>query len=253
MSARHPVMSPPPLFAKGGMGGDGTMTPLPPLIEGQRLDQPTFHARYEAMPPGTRAELINGVVYMPSPVGLDHGVAHAPVIYWLFYYVEQTPGLQVGDNATAVLGRKSEPQPDALLRILPEFGGRTRVKKKLLHGAPELLAEVSHATRYVDLGPKLEDYQRAGVREYVVRALEPDEIFWFIRRGKALIERPLGEDGFYRSVTFPGLWLDPLALIRGDGRRLRAVVDLGCATPEHAEFVAGLAAARKRARGRGPT
>jgi Uma2 family endonuclease len=253
MSARHPVMSPPALFAKGVMGGDGTTMPLPPLIEGQRLDQPTFHERYEAMPPGTRAELINGVVYMPSPVGLDHGVAHAPVIVWLHYYAEQTPGLQVGDNATAVLGRKSEPQPDALLRILPEFGGRTRVKKKLLYGAPELLAEVSHATRYVDLGPKLEDYQRAGVREYVVRALEPDEIFWFIRRGKALIERPLGEDGLYRSVTFPGLWLDPQALIRGDGRRLRAVVDLGCATPEHAEFVARLTAARKRARGRGPT
>ncbi len=28
------------------------------LVEGQRLDQPTFHALYEAMPPGTRAELI---------------------------------------------------------------------------------------------------------------------------------------------------------------------------------------------------
>jgi hypothetical protein len=87
----------------------------------------------------------------------------------------------------------------------------------------------------------------------VVRALEPDEIFWFRRRGKALVERPLGEDGLYRSVTFPGLWLDPQALIRGDGRRLRAVVDLGCATPEHAEFVARLAAARDRVQGRGPT
>ena len=40
------------------------------LVEGQRLDQPTFHALYEAMPPGTRAELIDGVVYMPSPVGV---------------------------------------------------------------------------------------------------------------------------------------------------------------------------------------
>jgi Uma2 family endonuclease len=252
MSARHPVMSPPAPFAQGDMGGNGTMTPLPPLIEGQRLDQPTFHARYEAMPPGTRAELINGVVYMPSPVGLDHGVANAPVIHWLVYYAEQTPGLQVGDNTTAVLGRKSEPQPDAFLRILTEFGGRTRVKKKLLHGAPELLVEVSHTTRYVDLGPKLEDYQRAGVLEYVVRALEPDEIFWFVRRGKALVERPLGEDGLYRSVTFPGLWLDPQALIRGDTRRLRAVVDLGCATAEHAAFVAGLAATRDRAPKRGP-
>ncbi len=252
MSDHHPVTNPPSPVV-GVVGRDGTMMPLPPLIEGQWLDQPTFHARYEAMPPGTRAELIDGVVYMPGPVGLEHSVAHAPVIMWLLYYAEQTPGLLVGDNATAVLGRKSEPQPDAFLRILPVFGGRTRVKKKLLHGAPELLAEVSHATRYVDLGPKLKDYQRAGVLEYVVRALEPDEIFWFTRGGKAPVPRPSGEDGLYRSVNFPGLWLDPQALIRGDGRRLRAVVDLGCATPEHAAFVARLAATRERAQGQGPS
>jgi Uma2 family endonuclease len=252
MSDRHPVMTQPTPLAEGVMGGDDSMTALPPLVEGQRLDQPTFHALYEAMPPGTRAELINGVVYTPSPVSLEHGVAHAPVIVWLFYYAERTPGLQVGDNVTAVLGRKSEPQPDALLRILPEFGGRTRVEKKMLHGVPELLVEVSHATRYVDLGPKLEDYQRADVLEYVVRALEPDQVFWFVREGGVLVERPIGEDGLYRSINFPGLWLDPQALVRGDGRRLRAVVDLGCATPEHAGFVARLAAARDRAQGQGP-
>jgi hypothetical protein len=33
------------------------------LVEGQRLDQPTFHALYEAMPPGIRAELIDGVLH----------------------------------------------------------------------------------------------------------------------------------------------------------------------------------------------
>lgn len=235
------------------MADHDAMTPLPPLVEGQWLDQPTFHARYEAMPPGTRAELIDGVVFMPSPVGPGHGRASVPVIVWLDDYAEQTPGLEVMDNATAVLGPKSEPQPDALLRILPEFGGRTRIERKYLHGAPELVAEVSHATRYVDLGPKLEDYRRAGVLEYVVRALEPDEVLWFVRVGEALVPRPLGEDGLYRSTIFPGLWLDPQALIRGDRRRLRAVVDLGCATPEHAESVAKLAAAREQSRGHGPS
>ena len=100
------------------------------LVEGQRLDQPTFHALYEAMPPGTRAELIDGVVYMPSPVGLAHGRAQVPVIVWLDYYAEKTPGVQVLDNATTILGWKSEPQPDALLRILPECGGRTRNEKR---------------------------------------------------------------------------------------------------------------------------
>jgi Uma2 family endonuclease len=252
MSGRHPVMNTDITSIEGVMADHDAMVPLPPLVEGQWLDQPTFHARYEAMPPGTRAELINGVVYMPSPIGPRHGVAQAPVIVWLHYYVERTPGLQMMGNATAVLGRKSEPEPDALLHILPEYGGQTRIEKKYLTGPPELVAEVSHTTRYVDLGPKLEDYERAGVLEYVVSALEPDQVFWFVREGGKLVERPPDEDGLYRSTTFPGLWLDPQALIRDDGRRLREVVDHGCATPEHAAFVAKLAAARDRAQGQGP-
>ncbi len=226
---------------------DRTTTKAAPstLVEGQRLDQPTFHALYEAMPPGTRAELIDGVVYMPSPVGGEHGIAQVPVIVWLDYYAERTPGLQVSGNATTILGWKSEPEPDGLLRVLPEWGGRTWNEGGFIHGPPELVVEISKTTRYVDLGPKLRDYERAGVLEYVVRAIDPDEIFWFGQEQGALVERPIGEDGLYRSTVFSGLWLDPIALVSGDRRRLRAVVDQGCATPEHAAFVGKLAAARK--------
>ena len=138
------------------------------LVEGQRLDQPTFHALYQAMSPGTRAELIDGVVYMPSPVGHAHGRAQVPVIMWLGHYAENTPGVEVLANATTILGWKSEPEPDGLLRILPERGGRTSNERGFVHGAPELVVEIAKATRYVDLGPKLDDYERAGVLEYAV-------------------------------------------------------------------------------------
>ena len=222
---------------------DRTSTKAAPtaLVEGQRLDQPTFHALYEAMPPGTRAELIDGVVYMPSPVGRAHGLAHPPVTVWLDYYAENTPGAQFMDNATTILGWRSEPQPDGLLRILPECGGRTWDEGEYVGGGPELVVEVSKATRYVDLGPKKADYERAGVQEYLVRAIDPDEVYWFGQEQGELVRRSIGDDGLYRSTLFPGLWLDPVALLNGDRRRLRAVVDLGCATPEHAAFVAGLA------------
>jgi hypothetical protein len=253
MSDRHPMMTPPTPLAEGVMGDDGTMTPLPPLVEGERLDQPTFHARYEAMPPGTRAELINGVVYMPSPVFSPHGRAHNAASAWLNYYQEYTPGVDGLDNTSTALGPSSEPQPDLMLRISSECGGRTRDEGRMIEGVPEMLVEVSHTTRYTDLGPKLEDYERAGVQEYVVRAMEPDALYWFVLRNGRFVALPPGPDGIYRSVVFPGLWLDPQALLRGDRRRLRAVVELGCATPEHAEFVAKLAAARERAQGQGPT
>jgi Uma2 family endonuclease len=215
------------------------------LVAGQRLDQPTFHALYEAMPPGTRAELIDGVVYVPGPVGRAHGRAQVPVIVWLDYYAEHTPGVEVLDNATTILGWKSELQPDVMLRILPRCGGRTRDSRGLVRGAPELVVEVAKATRYVDLGPKLTDYEQAGVLEYIVRALSPDEILWFELRQGALVERRIGGDGIYRSTVFPGLWLDPKALLKGDRRRLRAVLDRGCATPEHRTFVGRLAELRK--------
>jgi Uma2 family endonuclease len=217
---------------------------LAPLVEGQRLDQATFHERYEQMPAGTRAELINGVVYMPSPVGHEHGRATVPAIVWLSYYQENTPGVDVLDNASTVLDVIREPQPDAQLRILPEYGGRTRTDRRFVRGVPELIVEVSHTTRYTDLGPKFDDYERVGVLEYVVRALDPDDVLWFCLREGRLVELPPGPEGIFRSESFPGLWLDPRALIEGNTRRLREILDRGLATKEHSAFVARLAAAR---------
>jgi putative restriction endonuclease len=216
------------------------------LIEGQRLDQPTFHALYESMPPGTRAELINGVVHMPSPVGVDHGRADLRTLMWLGFYEANTPGVEALANTSTALGQKSELQPDGLLRILPEFGGRTLDKTNFVHGVPELLVEVAHSSRYTDLGPKFDDYEHAGVLEYLVRSIEPDEVSWFILRRGRFVDLAPSSDGIYRSEVFPGLWLDPEALLSGDLRRLQSVVDLGCATPEHAAFVARLAEARSK-------
>src|SRR5208283_4440606 len=170
-----------------------------PLVAGQRLDQATFHERYEQMPAGVRAELINGVVDMPSPVGLEHARAMVPVLVWLSYYQEHTPGVDVLDNASTILDVKGEPQPDAQLRILPECGGQTQPDRRCVRGVPELIVEVSQATRYTDLGPKFDEYERAGVLEYIIRALDPDQLLWYVLRDGKLVELPADSDGLYRS------------------------------------------------------
>jgi hypothetical protein len=77
------------------------------LVEGEHLGQAEFHRRYEAMPPGVKAELINGVVYMPSPVGGDHGDAQGASICWLGDYALETPGVQLSGEVTTILGRQS--------------------------------------------------------------------------------------------------------------------------------------------------
>ena len=215
---------------------------LPLLIHGQRLDQPTFHERYEAMPPETRAELVGGAVYMPSPVRGEHGGTDDTVSFWLGHYRRFTKGLKTGKNATTILGESGETQPDSQLRIPEELGGQTRLVEGYISGAPELVIEVARSSRAYDLGAKKDDYERAGVLEYLVVELDPDRIHWFIRRGDRFEEQAPDPDGVFRSRVFPGLWLDPQALYAEELDRLIEILEQGLATPEHAEFAARLRA-----------
>ncbi len=207
---------------------------IPILIHGEQMDQSTFHERYEAMPPGTRAELIGGTVYiMPSPVSLEHSKPHSAVMWWLSHYEVETPGIEVMDNATLLMNFKSEPQPDASIRVLPSHGGRTSIrqikKKSYVKGAPELVVEVSSSTATFDLNQKKTDYERAGVDEYVVVLTEKNAVVWYYQVEGRYEDLQPGGDSIYRSIRFPGLWLDAAALLRADKRRLREVVEHGLA------------------------
>jgi Uma2 family endonuclease len=212
---------------------------LPPLENGDHLDQPTFHLRYLAMPENYRAELIGGIVYVPSPLKADHGKVHANVVTWAGIYRSRTPGSHVLDNATDILGPDSEPQPDTLLYL---EGGQTRLTKDgYLEGPPELIAEVASSSASYDLHAKLRDYEKHGVGEYVVLLVRESRAVWFVRPGgpaSGFVEAPPDADGIYRSKLLPGLWLDPAALFRDDLARVLEVLHGGLASPEHAAFAA---------------
>lgn len=214
----------------------------PPLENGDHLDQKTFHARYEAMPEDYRAELIGGVVYMPSPQKFPHSKAQQLVVRWLDEYAEATPGTEALANNTQILGPDSEPEPDACLFVAPGYGGRVYLDRdEYLNGPPELIVEVSSSTESIDLNRKKHDYQKAGVREYVVLALRMQQVFWFVRQRGKYREVPLPADGLFRSRVFPGLWLDAEALLRSQRPRVLAALRRGLSSPEHAAFVARLA------------
>jgi hypothetical protein len=215
---------------------------VPPLENGDRLDQKTFHARYAAMPSQVRAELIGGTVFMASPHKKPHARTQATLVWWLGEYETATAGTEVLVNSTTILGSESEPEPDACLIILPEHGGQTwEDEEGFLNGAPELNAEVSWATESIDLHGKKSDYEKAGVREYLVAALRQQQVFWFVRRRGKFRDLVPGNDGVIRSEVFAGLWLDPEALLRRDRKRLLAVLREGLSSPAHAAFVAKLA------------
>jgi Uma2 family endonuclease len=254
-------------------GGASPEVAIPELEPGDRLSRDEFERRYEAMPRLKKAELIEGVVYMPSPVRFRrHGGPHANIVTWLGNYLADTPGVEVADNASVRLDLDNEPQPDAALFIAPECGGQVQISPDdYIEFAPEFVAEVASSSASYDLNIKRAVYRRNGVREYVVWRVLDKRIDWFVLRGgeetglapgrhredagnRAGDEVPVpvssqplrggsyellkpDDHGILRSPFFPGLWLDPAALLRGDLAAALQVLDQGLATAEHAAFV----------------
>jgi hypothetical protein len=225
----------------------------PPLLNnGDRMTQPEFHRRYEAYPKEVKLELVGGTVYWCSdsrrphtPLRWSQAAYHPKLSLALELYASETPGVELGDNATIILDEAGEPQPDLALRILEEYGGRSRVNPDdYVEGSPELMAEVAHSTRAIDMNQKRVDYQRAGVIEYLVVCVEEQVLHWFdFRTGRPI--RP-GRQGISRSRVFPGLWIDNQALLDRNSARIVEVVQQGLASREHTAFVKRLAAARRR-------
>ncbi len=222
-------------------------TDLPPLVNGDHLDQKTFHERYEAMPE-VRAELIGGIVYiMSSPQKIRHGYHHLRLAQLTGNYVDETPGTEGCVNPTTILGPDAEPQPDTCLYILPGYGGQTGVDDDgYLTGAPEWIGEISDSTESIDLNRKQLDYEKFGVREYMVAAIRTEQLFWFIRRRGKFKPLRADADGIIRSEVLPGFWLHAGAFLNRDSKRLVAVLRQGLASAEHAAFVAKLANKRKQ-------
>jgi Uma2 family endonuclease len=215
----------------------------PPLVAGDVLSRAEFLRRWEAMPHVKKAELIRGIVYMPSPLSLEHGDTDNQVGAWLAIYAAFTPGCKGSSNATwLMLG--DAPQPDNSLRILPAYGGQSRVQGRYAQGAPEFLAETCLSSTAYDLHQKLDLYQEAGVQEYLAVLLRERELRWHHRVGDTFQVVPAPPDGVYRSALFPGLWLDGPALLAEDMARVLATLQQGLNSPEHAAFVEQLARRR---------
>jgi Uma2 family endonuclease len=214
-------------------------TKVPPLESGDRLTRYEFEHRYQAMPYIKKAELIEGVVYVASPVRMaNHGRPHAALVGWLMVYKAATPGVDLGDNATVRLDADNEPQPDALLRIEPEVGGNSRISDDdYVEGVPELIAEIAASSASYDLNDKLNAYRRNGVQEYIVWQIYENRLNWFsLQEGRYVTLEPDGV-GVIRSQIFPGLWLAVNALREGDLAEVLAVLQQGLQTAEHQAFV----------------
>ena len=230
-------------------------TDLPPIIEphfarpngvlhsGDRLKREEFHRLYEQTPPGFKAELIGGIVYVASPVSPAHGKVDRLLGSLLAAYEGSTPGIEGSCNTTVFLSDKDELQPNQYLRILPEFGGQSNtVEDGYVSGGPELVVEVAYSSQAIDLHAKKRRYARNGVHEYMVACVKEQQLRWFDLAGGQ--ELHPDANGVCRVRTFPGLWIDGKALMTHDYSKLMDTLQQGLATPEHAAFVQELESRR---------
>ena len=222
--------------------------PIRPLEPGDRLTRAEFERRYEAMPELKKAELIEGVVYMPSPVRFpQHGKPHWNSIAWLSTYEMHTPGVTGGDNTTLRFDNDNMPQPDALLMVEPALGGQASIDKDgYIQGAPELVAEVASSSVSIDLHAKLHVYRRSGVREYIVWRVLDRAIDWFLLREGKYVLLLAGDDRVLRSEVFPGLWLNSPAMLDGKLDVVIETLQQGIASKEHQDFVGQLQSTRTK-------
>jgi Uma2 family endonuclease len=220
--------------------------PEPVVLElnnGDHMTQKEFHRIYEQMPENFRAELIGGIVYVASPLKRRHGKPHLRLSMVFGLYEASTPGVEASDNTTVILGDEGEPQPDLYMRILQTHGGQSgTTPDDYVDGAPELVAEIAASSQAIDLNAKRRDYQRYGVREYIVAIVRERRLRWFDL--SAAQELQIADDRIVRSQTFPGLWIDESALFANDCSRLVKTLQQGLATEEHANFAARLQARR---------
>ncbi|HSZ57043.1 MAG TPA: Uma2 family endonuclease [Tepidisphaeraceae bacterium] len=223
--------------------------PVLPLEPGDHLTRDEFERRYDATPGLKKAELIEGVVYMPPPaVRWDfHGGPQFELIYWLGVYRAATPGVLGGDNSSVRMDLKNEPQPDAFLFVDPQCGGAARINEGYIEGAPELVAEVSSSTVSIDLNSKFRVYRRNAVQEYLVWRVRDRAIDWFALGDGDYSRLPVDSDGIIRSRVFPGLWLPPESMLATDSPAVIRAIQQGIESPEHAEFVAKLQSSRSGA------
>lgn len=190
---------------------------IPTIETGDHLSRAEFERRYAVAPNGVRAELIEGVAYVASPSrAADHGDQHGFLATWLGFFAASHGELRMNPETTVRLDMDNEPQPDVLLRRVPESGGSSSLVGGYIVGAPELVAEVSASSVSRDLFEKLNAYRRNGVQEYIVWRVKDGEIDWFSLEGGAYVRMPADERGVIHSKVFPGLRLTVAAMLAGD-------------------------------------
>jgi Uma2 family endonuclease len=187
------------------------------------MDAAEFRRRYEACEDLEHVELIEGVVYMPSPIrAAGHAEEQGWGVTWLSYYRSLHPDdVVILGPGTVWLDDKNAPEPDAMLvRRRPDM----YTVDGYLAYVPDLIIEIANSSRSRDLHQKKRAYERSGVLEYIVWRTQDREIDWFQLRDGRYVPRDPDAEGIIESEIFPGLRLSISAMLARDAAAIAAPV-----------------------------
>ncbi|NJL55101.1 Uma2 family endonuclease [bacterium] len=220
-------------------GSEVTNGQVPMLESGDRLTRSEFECRYIAATHIRKAELIEGVVYVASPLRfIPHAQPHSCLVTWLGTYAAFTPGTLTGVEPTVRLDLDNEPQPDIVLFLDETVGGQARLTADgYLEGVPELVVEIAASSAAIDLGAKKQVYRRNGVSEYIVWQSFEGKLDWFQLVEEEYRAIAPDSDNILRSRIFPGLWLDLEALENNKVAQVLQALQAGLNSPKHTAFI----------------
>lgn len=192
-----------------------------PFDNGDVMSRKEFHRLYSECEELEHVELIEGVVYLPSPTRYEgHMQEQRLVIRWLDAYATRTPGVDWAPPGSVLLDDENEPEPDVMLMR----EDRAIVDDGYLASPPELVVEIAASSVSRDLHQKKRAYERNGIREYIVWRTRDEAIDWFRQvDGKYQRVEP-NADGIIESEEFPGLRLDVPAMLAQDRERVLAAL-----------------------------
>lgn len=155
----------------------------------------------------SKADLLDGVIFMASPENTDHN----ELLGWLYTllrgFVEARGLGRVTINKVAYrLTDKTAPEPDLGFVRADRVD---RIKRGYVDGPPDLAVEfVSPDSVDRDYDLKRRRYEEAGVSEYWI--IDPDEqqTTFLVRDSASKFVEALLETTLFRSRTLPGFVLD---------------------------------------------
>jgi len=203
-----------------------TYTPTrPPLESGDHLTREEFHRRYCERPDIRKAELVEGIVYVASPVSVNHARPDNVINGWLLVYKARMPGVEALADVTVYPDDENEVQPDALLmRVDPPGSARIR-DDGYVEGPPELVVEIAASSASYDLHSKRRVYESAGVPEYLVWVVYERRVVWLRLQDGRYVEVAPDANGVIESAVFPGLRLAVDKLLAGDDAAVLAALE----------------------------